>query len=208
MFMSWRNKGFVYSSGEPSGGGDPPEESTAMKKMRLDIEKANNEAKEANAKLKEATEKLRQSELEKLGEIERVKAENGDLAKKVNELTGTIASLEPNLSKKTELEGFVATLYDSKLAEVPEAIREKVKTLTLVEGDPVVSMSRLNEAFDLVVGNNTQGKKAGNVAIPGAGPGKPGEGDEKKYDPKTISWGDAFGDSAAKLAAQKASMFG
>ena len=101
---------------------NPPENST-IRQMREQIASLNSAKAEADAKLQEAQSQLQEIERAKLEENERLKLEKADLEKK-------IADADQIRDELGRYKSTFETLYNEKLATVPEEQRANVEVLT------------------------------------------------------------------------------
>ena len=202
LVNKWLRPGFLYAPNDPpSGSGD----SDVMKELRSQIttltrdlgnlRDSHKTLETENADLKS---KVAESAREKLTEVERLKAEKTDLENRVLDLTGKTTELETLRTLNTNLSGYVSKLYDSSIQAVPEAERENVKSITFVEGNPMESLSKLENAFKVLKITPTgSGIVAGTITIPNSAPDPGGSGSQggsgdKKYDPLKVTWADGL----------------
>lgn len=137
--------------------------------------------------------KTKLSDIEKsnMDEITRVKTENTELLEKLNLANADIAKIEPLQKRLIEVHKHIESDYEKRLKLIPEKEMEKVKKLTFVEGDPVASALKLETTLEILYGE--EGLKAGSLVIGGGLPDSEKEKkQDKKYDPKNISWADAL----------------
>jgi len=171
------------------------QESSTIKQMREELAHRDADLKalrEKNDELsKEKTElnqKVTAAEREKMGEIERLQAEINDRKNEVGELSNY-------RSKAEKYEGFAQQVYEKKISEAPEDVREHLQSLSSV-GDWADRLGSLESAFGLI--SKVQPVKAGTNTNPGPASttvSQPTEGAKEKevqaFNPK-ISLGDAL----------------
>lgn len=136
---------------------DPPvnddkggSESSTIKIMRTQLEAAQKEAGEWKDKATDLDNRVKAIEREKMDENTRLKAEKEDLSTQLKSLQTEVSGLNVLKSEKDSLNAFVTKLYDDEIAKIPEEQREKIKSLTLIEGNPISSLQKLHDASDIL----------------------------------------------------------
>lgn len=199
---------FIVREGDSGAGGGvtPPPENHQIKQMRDQLDKLNTDLQKEKDDKKELLTKLTAHENEKLSEIELLKKSNAELATALEQVQPLLPELEKVKANSDKLAGALTKSYDDRLLLIPEGEkRDQVKLLTFSEGDPVVSLERLDSAIKLFTESGTI--KLGNTTVSKDGVDTvvgTGTGTNKKI--QDVSWSDALTPINEILARRKAMM--
>lgn len=183
----------------------PPDDNTTIVNMRKSVEDAQKEAKTAKeladklAKdLEESTRQLKEIELSKLDDVKKLQVQKEDLEKVLLSTQKELDTLKPLQDRSKSQQEFVEKLYESKLEQIEDKdLREKIKLLSFVEGDPINSVTKLDNAMDVLKvgtppGTTTVVTNPGKTVLDSEGKPKADNKDDKKIDFKNQSWGNAL----------------
>ena len=174
-------------------GEDPPQtepNNHAMKQMRDQIDALNNDLKTVKEENKGLKDQLTAKEREKRDELDRIKAEKIDLETALTEANGKVASIEGLQQSVNTYTEFLTKEFDNRINSAPEEVREKLRTLSFIEGNPIESLNKLGASFELL--GDVIGEKIGTVTNPSGTGGVGNPNPDKKLDLKTLTWDKAL----------------
>lgn len=189
---------FKPEDGTGSGGGTGDNDNHQIRQMRSELEKAQVDAKKAREEKETLAEQLKGLQRSQMDELQKTKAEKEDLAKQINDMLGVKTQLDGLNERHKNYENFISDRYATRLNDIPENRREEFKLLTLVPGDPIESLKKLDTAISILGGGAS--KQAGSKTNPGGQEPDPttkksadgSNNDDGKFDPSKITWNQAL----------------
>lgn len=167
----------------------PADESSTIRQMRAELEAKNADLAAAKQLAEEKENKLKEIERAALNDAERLRLELQDKVKAEAELKQQLENEKVNKQALDITNQFLVKKFEDGIAALPEEKREAIKKLSFVEGNPVLSLERLEETVKLTGVGLTP---AGSITNPGANTPPPGNLPPEKIDLKNLTWGQAL----------------
>lgn len=181
-------------NGQEGGNGDIK----VLREKAKNFDALTEQFKGLQAQFAELKEKADVLEREKMTDQERIQQDLAAKDKKIQELTGQIGELHPFKEKVSQWGETFQSLYESKLGQVPEAVRPKIQKLS-ENGDWPQRLTLLEEAITLIPTSepSSTGFRGSPSAGQGSSPDKPKAitVEEAQKNP-SAAWAQAFGKSA------------